>query len=118
LLDKVKNITLRGARIPPPPFYGQAKEMSGGKFPDLVHLASFTYIDVLVFHNEIAPCTLFHALVHATQMAVLGFEHYVDLYVRAFAKHRSWLAIPPGRADLQTRGAIRRELRGYFFRRG
>jgi hypothetical protein len=44
--------------------------------------------------GEIAPRTLFHALVHATQMAVLGFERYVDLYVRAFAKHRSWLAIP------------------------
>jgi hypothetical protein len=42
LLDKVKTITLRGARIPPPPFYAQAKEMSGGNFPDFVHLASFT----------------------------------------------------------------------------
>ncbi len=94
LLDKVKTITLRGARIPPPPFYAQAKEMSGGNFPDFVHLASFTYIDVLVFHDEIAPRALFHALVHATQMAVLGFERYVDLYVRGFLKHRSWLAIP------------------------
>jgi hypothetical protein len=42
LRDKVKTITLRGARIPPPPFYAQAKEMSGGNFPDFVHLASFT----------------------------------------------------------------------------
>jgi len=94
LLDKVKTITLSGARIPPPPFYAQGKEMSGGKLPDFVHLVSITYIDVLVFHDEIAPRTLFHALVHATQMAVLGFERYVDLYVSAFAKHRSWLAIP------------------------
>ena len=94
LLDKVKTITLRGARIPPPPFYAPAKEMSGGNFPDFVHLASFTYIDVLVFHDEIAPRALFHALVRAAQMAVLGFERYVDLYVRGFLKHRSWLAIP------------------------
>jgi len=64
LLDKVKTITLSGARIPPPPFYAQGKEMSGGKFPDFVHLASITYIDVLVFHDEIAPRTLFRALVH------------------------------------------------------
>jgi hypothetical protein len=94
LLNKVKTITLRGARIPPPPFYARAKEMSGGNFPDFVHLASFTYIDVLVFHDEIAPRALFHALVHATQMELLGFERYVALYVRGFLKHRSWLAIP------------------------
>jgi len=25
---------------------------------------------------------------------VLGFDKYVDLYVRGFAKHLSWLAIP------------------------
>ncbi len=94
LLDKVKTITLRGARIPPPPFYAQAKEMSGGNFPNFVHLASFTYIDVLVFHDEITPRALFHAAVHATQMEVLGFERYIELYVRGFVKNRSWLAIP------------------------
>jgi hypothetical protein len=58
LLDKVKTITLRGARIPAPPFYAQANEMSGGNFPDFVHRASFTYIDVLVFHDEITPRAL------------------------------------------------------------
>ncbi len=68
--------------------------MSGGNFPDFVHLASFTYTDVLVFHDEIAPRALFHALVHATQISVLGFERYVDLYVRGFLKLRSWLGIP------------------------
>jgi hypothetical protein len=58
LRDKVKTITLRGARIPPPPFYAQAKEMSGGNSPDFVHLASFTSIDLLVFHDEITPRAL------------------------------------------------------------
>jgi hypothetical protein len=56
----VKNISLRGARTAPPPFYAQAKEISGGNFPDSVHLASFTYIDVLVFHDEITPPALSH----------------------------------------------------------
>jgi hypothetical protein len=28
------------------------------------------------------------------QMSVLGFERYVDLYVRGFVKHLSWMAIP------------------------
>lgn len=94
LLDRLKALTLHGARIPPPPFYVQAKEMSGGRFPDFVHMASVTYIDVIVFHDEIEPRALFHGTVHAAQMSVLGFEKYVDLYVRGFVKHLSWLAIP------------------------
>jgi len=95
LLDRLKTITLTGgARIPPPHFYAKAKEMSGGKFPDFVHLASITYIDVIVFHDEIEPRALFHGTVHAAQMSMLGFERYIELYVRGFAKHLSWLAIP------------------------
>jgi hypothetical protein len=67
LLGLLKTITLTGARIPPPPFYAQAKEMSGGRFPDFVHMTSITYIDVIVFHDEITPRTLFHGAVHAAQ---------------------------------------------------
>ncbi len=94
LLDSIRTVTLRGVRIPPPPFYLQARAMSGGNFPDFVHLASVTYIDVIVFHERIEPRTLFHGLVHAAQMAALGFDRYVELYVGGFLKHRSWTAIP------------------------
>ena len=68
--------------------------MSSGNFPDFVHLASFTYVDTIVFHDEIALRTLFHGLVHATQMAFLGLDRYTDYYVRGFVKSRSWIAIP------------------------
>ena len=85
---------LKGARIPPPPFYSEAMAFSAGSFPDFVHLASVTYLDIIVFHDEIALRTLFHALVHATQMALLGVDRYSDLYVRGFVKCRSWIAIP------------------------
>src|SRR5438445_1672766 len=94
LLGRLKTIILKGARIPPPPFYAEAREMSGGRFPDFVHIASVTYIDVIVFHDQIDPRALFHGVVHATQMAMLGFEKYVDLYVRGFVKNLSWLQIP------------------------
>jgi hypothetical protein len=93
LLGNIRTVILQGARIPPPPFYTEAKKLSGGRFPDFVHMASITYLDVIVFHDEIKQRTLFHGLVHAAQMAFLGFERYVDLYVRGFAKNRSWLAI-------------------------
>lgn len=94
LLDTVKTVQLEGARIPPPPFYAEGVALSSGKFPDFVHLASVTYIDVLVFNEGIVPRTLFHALVHSEQMAYLGLDRYVDLYVRGFVKTRSWLNIP------------------------
>jgi hypothetical protein len=94
LLDTVRTVILKGARIPPPPFYSEAVALSSGHFPDFVHLASVTYLDIIVFHDEIAPRSLFHGLVHAAQMALLGMDRYTDLYVRGFVKSRSWMAIP------------------------
>ena len=94
LLESVRTVVLKGARIPPPPFYADAVAFSGGNFPDFVHLASVTYVDTIVFHDEITARTLFHGLVHAAQMAFLGLDRYADLYVRRFAKSRSWIAIP------------------------
>jgi hypothetical protein len=95
LLGRLKTITLTGgARIPPPPFYAEARKMSGGRFPDFVHMRSITYIDVIVFHDEIDVRGLFHGVVHATQMAVLGFDWYMELYVRGFVRNLSWLQIP------------------------
>lgn len=94
LLDTISTVTLEGARIPPPPFYSEALAMSGGRFPDFVHLASVTYIDIIVFNEAIARRTLFHGLVHAQQMAALGLENYVSFYLRGFLKTRSWTSIP------------------------
>src|SRR5213594_1167128 len=94
LLGSVRTIILKGVRIPPPPFYAEAMALSSGNFPDFVHLASFTYLDVIVFHDEITLGTLFHGLVHATQMAFLGLNRYTELCVRGFVKARSWIAIP------------------------
>jgi len=55
LLETVRTVILKGARIPPPPFYSEAIALSSGHFPDFVHLASVTYLDIIVFHDEIAP---------------------------------------------------------------
>jgi len=95
LLDAVRTVILpQGARIPPPYFYAEAMALSSGTFPDFVHLASVTYIDIVVFNEAIALRTLFHALVHAQQFAYLGLEKYARLYLRGFLKTRSWLRIP------------------------
>jgi hypothetical protein len=93
-LDTVKTVTLEEARIPPPPFYAEAVALSSGRFPDFVHLASVTYLDVIVFNDSIAPRTLFHGLVHAQQMVSLTLDKYVDYYLRGFLNTRSWINIP------------------------
>jgi hypothetical protein len=94
LLESVRTVVLKGARIPPPPFYSEAIALSAGSFPDFVHLASVTYLDIIVFHDEIGLRTLFHGLVHVAQIAILGLDRYTSLYVRGFVKTRSWIAIP------------------------
>jgi len=94
LLDKVRTVTIVGARIPPPPFYAEALRMTGGQFPDFVHMTSVTYVDVIVFNERIESRPLFHGVVHAAQIEIVGFEQYVELYVRGFVKSLSWLAIP------------------------
>jgi hypothetical protein len=95
LLETVRTVILtEGVRIPPPFFYAEAVVLSSANFPDFVHLASITYIDVIVFHEAIKPRTLFHGLVHAQQFASLGLETYAGLYLRGFLRTRSWLSIP------------------------
>jgi hypothetical protein len=94
LLDTVKTVTLEGARIPPPPFYSDAVAISGGHFPDFVHLASVTYVDVIVFNDPIIARPLFHGLAHAQKMAFLGLDQYVGFYLRGFLRTRSWVNIP------------------------
>jgi hypothetical protein len=93
LIDRVKAVILQGARIPPP-FYSEAMALSSGSFPDFVHLASITYMNTIVFHDEITLRTLFHRLVHAAQMDFLGLALYTEFHVRGIVKARSWNAIP------------------------
>jgi len=95
LLDTVRTVTFTGGvRIPPPFFYAKALALSSGNFPDFVHLASVTYIDVIVFNEPITARTLFHGLVHAQQFAHLGLEPYAKMYLRGFLKTRLWVRIP------------------------
>jgi hypothetical protein len=58
LLDTVRTVILKRARIPPAPFYAEAIVLSSGHFLDFVHLASVTYLGIVVFHDEIASNAL------------------------------------------------------------
>lgn len=94
LLDSVRVLVLKDTRIDRAPFSDDAKALGFTGLPDFEHLASFTYLDVIVFPEKIASRTLFHGLVHAAQFSVLGFDRYIDYYVRSFVKTGLWIAIP------------------------
>jgi hypothetical protein len=94
LLDKVRFVGLEGRRISNPPFYAEARAQGLTSLPEFTHMASLTFEDVVVFHGELAPRTLFHALVHAVQFDILGLERYTELFVRGFLRTRSHISVP------------------------
>ncbi len=93
LLDQVRVVELEGQRLPNPPFYEEAKAFLEN-LPDLTHMASLTFLDVVVFNEKLAERSLFHALVHAVQVQVLGLERYAELFVRGFVNTKLHFTVP------------------------
>lgn len=94
LLDRVRIVELCGRRIPPPPFYEEAQAAGIENLPELTHMASLTFMDVIVFSDRVDARRLFHGLVHATQFYVLGLALYADLFVRAFLRTGAHFMVP------------------------
>jgi hypothetical protein len=94
LLAEIRIVELRNHLIPNPPFYAEAKALGLTNLPELAHMASLTFEDVVVFPSEITDRRLFHALVHAAQFKALGLEHYTELFVRGFLRTRAHVSVP------------------------
>ncbi len=94
LLDQVKVVELHGARVPNPPFYEEAKALGFVSLPDLTHMNSLTFLDVLVFNEGLTQRSLFHALVHAVQFQVLGLKRYTEIFVHNFVNTRFHFRVP------------------------
>ncbi|MBZ5722415.1 MAG: hypothetical protein LAO03_18750 [Acidobacteriia bacterium] len=94
LLEKVRIVQLQGNRIPLPVISLRDRISQYVELPDIAHMNSFTFWDVLVFQDPITERRLFHGLVHAVQLARLGLETYLELYIRAFLKTGKYLTVP------------------------
>jgi hypothetical protein len=94
LLDCIRTVELHGRRLPPPPFYLEARAAGIDNLPELTHMASLTFGDVIVFNDLIIERSLFHGLVHAAQFQILGLERYTDLFVRAFLGTNAHFTVP------------------------
>lgn len=94
LLPGIRIVELRNQRVPDPPFYAEAKALGLTSLPEVPHMASMTFEDVVVFPDAISDRRLFHALVHAVQFRVLGLERYSELFVRSFLRTRNHVSVP------------------------
>ena len=93
-LDRAKTVELHGRRVAPPPFYMDAQIAGIHALPPLTHMASLTFVDVIVFNDLIIERALFHGLVHAAQFQILGLDRYTDLFVRAFLRTGAHFTVP------------------------
>lgn len=94
LLDRIRIVRLVNERLLNPGFYARAKARGFRNFPEFSHFPSLTFVDVAVFSDSITPRNLFHALVRAAQIALLGLPRYVELNVKGFLKVGLWVSIP------------------------
>jgi hypothetical protein len=94
LLPGIRLVELQSEHVPDPPFYPEARAMGVTGLPEVAHMASMTFQDVLVFPGGISDRRLFHALVHAVQFKALGLERYAELFVRSFLRTRNHASVP------------------------
>jgi hypothetical protein len=94
VLDRVRVVELGGVRISNPPFYSDAKALGIVNLPQVTHMASLTFIDVVVFNDRITDRDLFHGLVHAVQFQILGPERYTRAFVDGFLRAGSHFSVP------------------------
>lgn len=94
LLSQIRVVELHGKRVPVPDFFAQARALGFDTLPDISHMDSLTFLDVIVFNERYTERALFHALVHAVQIHVLGLERYAELWVSSFIKTRAHFTVP------------------------
>jgi hypothetical protein len=93
LLERILVVELHGARVAVPDFFDQVRAM-GLEPPAIRHMDSLTFLDVVVFNQQLTERALFHALVHAVQIHVLGLPRYAELWVQSFIKTRVHFTVP------------------------
>ena len=94
LLKKVRLVEMAGRNIPDPPFYAVAEAAGVTKLPELRHMNSLTFVDVIVFPERATVRDLFHGLVHAVQFDVLGLARYTELFVHSFLERYRHFLVP------------------------
>lgn len=93
LLDQIRIVELQGARVEAPEFFAQIRAL-GFEPPEITHMDSLTFLDVVVFNQLLTERALFHALVHAVQIQLLGLEKYARLWIQSFIQTKAHFTVP------------------------
>ena len=94
ILAKFRVLELKNQRLENPWFYPIARKNGLNNLPELSHMAVATFLDVSVFNDKITARNLFHGLVHAAQIHVLGVDEFCNLFVGGFLQARSYFLVP------------------------
>jgi len=94
LLGRIRAVELEGACFPDPPFYSKARDLGFLSLPNFSQMPSLTFLDVVVFRDQMTDSALFHGLVHSVQFQILGLQRYADLLVRGFLRTNAHFAVP------------------------
>ena len=93
LLDRIRIVELRGVRVRVPEFFTRVRAL-GFEPPEITHMDSVTFLDVIAFNQRLSERALFHSLVHSVQIDVLGLQRYAELWVHGFLKTRTHFTVP------------------------
>jgi hypothetical protein len=93
LLEGIRVVELRGARLSIPKFFREVRA-HGFEPPAITHMDSLTFVDVVAFNQQLDERSLFHALVHTVQIRILGLRRYAELWVQSFIKTRAHFTVP------------------------
>jgi len=94
LLEQVRMVELEGERVPAPAFYAEARAQGFDNLPEITHMDSLTFVDVVVFNEKPSERSLFHGLVHVVQFQMLGVERYTELFVQSFMRTKTHYTVP------------------------
>ena len=76
-----------------PHFFAKVRAL-GFEPPEITHMDSLTFLDIIAFNQRMSERALVHALVHSVQIEILGLQRYGELWVHGFLKTRSHFTVP------------------------
>jgi hypothetical protein len=94
VLEDARMAVLENEALHNPSFIAELRARGFESLFDMNHLNAASFLDLLVFHGQVTKRLLFHGLVHTVQQRTLGFERWLEFYVRSVLKTGLRVAIP------------------------
>lgn len=95
ILDRARILDLSQSNqiLPYPPFYERVRAGGNRVLPDAAHITGMPFIDLIAFNQRPTLRTLFHNLVHVTQIAFVGTERFFRAYFKTVNEAGLWMVV-------------------------